>query len=300
MLGYWARKKKVSVHIKQAEARAEKILKEARTKERDLLLKAQDKALKIIDEAKTEEKKRREQVNSLQERLEQRESVFSKRLLELQEKQQDLYDRVNRVEEAKEKIKQIKEEQLEKLNKIASMNKEEAREVLFKNVEVEAKEDLAARMRKLEAETDEKVEVKAQELIADSMQRVVSTYVPEISTTNVDLPNDEIKGRIIGREGRNIKVIEGSNGVFIAMPSRKIKQPCPKCGFRNEMRSKFCNQCGGQLPLAPRPLSSDQPQSSSAEHKDIAHPITQSFREYLQKRVLEAFEKEKSAPQGQV
>ena len=97
---------------------------------------------------------------------------------------------------------------------------------------------------------------------------------------------------------RNIKVIEGASGVFIAMPSRKIKQPCPKCGYRNEMRSKFCNQCGGQLPLAPRPLSGDQPQSSSAEHKDIAHPITQSFREYLQKRVLEAYEKEKSAGQA--
>ena len=96
---------------------------------------------------------------------------------------------------------------------------------------------------------------------------------------------------------RNIKVIQGSSGPFIAMPSRRIKQPCPKCGFRNEMRSKFCNQCGGQLPLAPRPISGDQPQNSSAEHKDIAHPITQSFREYLQKRVLEAYEKEKGISQ---
>ena len=91
---------------------------------------------------------------------------------------------------------------------------------------------------------------------------------------------------------RNIKVIQGQNGLFIAMPSRKIKQPCPKCGFRNEMRSKFCNQCGGQLPLAPRPLSQEQPQNSSSEHKDIAHPITQSFREYLQKRVLDAYKQE--------
>ena len=97
---------------------------------------------------------------------------------------------------------------------------------------------------------------------------------------------------------RNIKVIEGTSGVFIAMPSRKIKQPCPKCGFRNEMRSKFCNQCGGQLPLAPRPLSGEQTQSSSAEHKDIAHPITQPFRECLQKRVLEAYERERTAGQA--
>jgi stage V sporulation protein G len=94
---------------------------------------------------------------------------------------------------------------------------------------------------------------------------------------------------------RNIKVIEGASGAFIAMPSRKIRQPCPKCGFKNEMRSKFCNQCGGQLPLAPRPIVGGEPQSSSAEHKDIAHPITQSFREVLQRKVLEAYEKERAA-----
>ncbi len=93
---------------------------------------------------------------------------------------------------------------------------------------------------------------------------------------------------------RNIKVIDGANGLFIAMPSRKIKQPCAKCGFKNELRAKFCNQCGGQLPLAPRPVGQEAQTSSQLEHKDIAHPITQSFREYLQKRILEAYEQEKT------
>jgi len=96
---------------------------------------------------------------------------------------------------------------------------------------------------------------------------------------------------------RNIKVIEGTSGLFIAMPSRKIKQPCAKCNFKNEMRSKFCNQCGAQLPLASRPLGQEGASSAQLEHKDIAHPITQSFREYLQKRVLEAFEQEKTKGQ---
>jgi conserved hypothetical protein YmdA/YtgF len=214
-LGYWARKKRVSHQIGDAENKSEKILHEARSKEKDLLLKAQDKALKIIEESKEEERKRREELNGLQIRLEQRESSFSKRLLELQEKQQELYDRVNKVEEAKEKIRQIKEEQLEKLKKIAEMSKEEAREVLFKNVELEAKDDLVARMNKAERENDEAVDEKARELIASSMQRIVSSYTPEISTTNVDLPNDEMKGRVIGREGRNIKVIEQLAGVEI-------------------------------------------------------------------------------------
>jgi len=96
---------------------------------------------------------------------------------------------------------------------------------------------------------------------------------------------------------RNIKVIEGTTGLFIAMPSRKIKQPCPKCGFKNEARSKFCNQCGGQLPFASRPIGDAGSSNAQSEHKDIAHPITQSFREYLQKRVLEAYEQEKTKGQ---
>lgn len=92
---------------------------------------------------------------------------------------------------------------------------------------------------------------------------------------------------------RNIKVIEGSTGLFIAMPSRKLKQPCSKCGFRNEIRSKFCNQCGASLPVVPKPLTAEE-NSSQSEHRDIAHPITQTFREYLQKKVLESFEQEKA------
>jgi stage V sporulation protein G len=91
---------------------------------------------------------------------------------------------------------------------------------------------------------------------------------------------------------RNIKVIEGTSGLFIAMPSRKIKQPCPKCGFKNEARSKYCNQCGAQLPLLSRTISQEAISNAQSEHKDIAHPITQSFREYLQKRVLEAYRQE--------
>ncbi|MCM8796749.1 MAG: septation protein SpoVG family protein [Candidatus Omnitrophica bacterium] len=92
---------------------------------------------------------------------------------------------------------------------------------------------------------------------------------------------------------RNIKVIEGTSGLFIAMPSRKLKQACPKCGFKNELRSKYCNQCAASLPLVSRPQETEAGNSQS-EHKDIAHPITQSFREYLQKRVLDAYEQEKA------
>ncbi|MFH0877495.1 MAG: septation protein SpoVG family protein [Candidatus Omnitrophota bacterium] len=93
---------------------------------------------------------------------------------------------------------------------------------------------------------------------------------------------------------RNIKVIEGGGGLFIAMPSRKLKGACPKCNFRNELKSKYCNQCAVQLPAVTHPMGSEQDASSAqSEHRDIAHPITQTFRDYLQKKVLEAYEAEK-------
>jgi len=94
---------------------------------------------------------------------------------------------------------------------------------------------------------------------------------------------------------RNVKVIEGNKGLFVAMPSRKIKDPCPKCGFRNTVRSKFCNQCGASLPIteAPRPPQPGEDASRQSEHKDIAHPITAECRDYIQRKVLDAYENEK-------
>ena len=95
---------------------------------------------------------------------------------------------------------------------------------------------------------------------------------------------------------RNVKVIEGSKGLFVAMPSRKMKENCPKCNYKNVVRSHFCNQCGAKLSEPKHPsggtsgLSEEERQS---EHKDIAHPITLEFREYIQKKVLEAYEAEK-------
>jgi stage V sporulation protein G len=92
---------------------------------------------------------------------------------------------------------------------------------------------------------------------------------------------------------RNIKVIEGTTGLFIAMPSRKVKHPCSKCSFKNELRSKFCNQCGTQLPFVAQPTPQEAASAAQMEHKDIAHPVTQAFRDYLQGRVLESYEQER-------
>jgi len=93
---------------------------------------------------------------------------------------------------------------------------------------------------------------------------------------------------------RNVKVIDGTKGLFVAMPSRRVRESCQKCSHRNVIHSKFCNNCGAALETALRPLAPDETAYRS-EHKDIAHPITPTCREYIQKAVLEAYEKEKAS-----
>lgn len=214
-IGFFLYKKLAGQKLTGAEQKAEKIISEARIKEKELLLQAQEKSLAIIDESKKEEAKRREEINALQGRLEQRENSFSQKLLDLQEKQQKLYDKVAEVQEIKEKIKAIKEEQENKLAELAKLSKEEAKELLMKKIEDQCSEDLAVRLQKLENEGDDRLADKAKDIMALAMQRMVSNYTVELTTTTVDLPSDEMKGRIIGREGRNIKSIEQMTGVEI-------------------------------------------------------------------------------------
>ena len=91
---------------------------------------------------------------------------------------------------------------------------------------------------------------------------------------------------------RNVKVIEGNKGLFVAMPSRKLREACPKCNYKNAMRSKFCNQCGAPLPQAERRAESPEDSKRQSGHRDIAHPITPECREYIQKKVLDAYASE--------
>ncbi len=88
---------------------------------------------------------------------------------------------------------------------------------------------------------------------------------------------------------RNVKIIEGKQGLFIAMPSRRVRVSCPYCKARNDVTNKYCGQCGKQLPPQPEKT----PEQIQAEHKDMAHPIKQEFRQYMQKEILAAYEKAK-------
>ena len=214
-IGYLFYKKSADTKINSAKERADKIVNEARMKEKELLLKAQDKAIKVIEESKREESRRRNEIQQMQKRIEQKKNSFSQKLLELQDKQQKLYDKVTEVQEIKEKIKSIQEEQSAKLEEVSKLSREEAKELLIKEVEEKSAEDLMIRIRKLEQESEDKIEEKSRDLLASAMQRMVSSYTVELTTTTIDLPNDEMKGRIIGREGRNIKAIENMTGVEI-------------------------------------------------------------------------------------
>lgn len=91
---------------------------------------------------------------------------------------------------------------------------------------------------------------------------------------------------------RNVKVIEGNKGLFVAMPSRKLRESCPKCRFKNAIRSKFCNQCGSPLPQVERNPQGFKDSPRQSGHRDIAHPITPECREYIQKKVLDAYNNE--------
>lgn len=94
---------------------------------------------------------------------------------------------------------------------------------------------------------------------------------------------------------RNIKIIEGNKGLFVAMPSRKLRDVCQNCGYTNPVRAKFCNECGKALnPASRMPEPTHDETDRQSDHRDIAHPITSEFRDYLQKKVLDAYEKEKA------
>jgi ribonuclease Y len=213
--GYYLRKILAKRLTGSVEEKAEKILAETKNKQRELLLQAKDKALKVIDDAKREEEERRKELLAAQKRLEKRESLFDQKLLELQEKQQKLYDRAGQIEKVKAEIQKIKEEQLAKLERVANLTREEAKKLLLDTTEKNIQEELVNRINKLERESNEVLEKKARDLIALAIERTAASHATETTTTTVTLPSDEMKGRIIGREGRNIKTIEQMTGTEI-------------------------------------------------------------------------------------
>lgn len=213
--GYLIRKQIAQNKAKSIEAKTQKMINDAKTKQQELLLSAKEKSLKIIDEAKKEEQSRRQELRNLQKRLEKRETLFDQRLLDLENKQTKIHNKAQQVENIKKEISKIKEEQVNKLEKIAKLSKDDAQKILLDNVERRSEETLLNRIKKLDSLTTQELEKKATELIAPIIHRCAVDHTVEMSSSVVDLPSEEMKGRIIGREGRNIKTIEQLTGVEI-------------------------------------------------------------------------------------
>ncbi len=216
-IGYYFRKLFAVREVNSAEQRAEDTLKKAKEKQTEILLEARDKALKVIDEAKREAEERRQEVKALQARVEKREAIFDQKLLDLENKQQELYQKAEKLDKLKQEIAKVKEDQLAKLETIARLSQEEAKEVLIRNTEEKIKTELTERILKLEDQSSEELEARARDLLSSVIERCASSHAVETTTTAVTLPNDEMKGRIIGREGRNIKTIEQLTGVEIVV-----------------------------------------------------------------------------------
>jgi len=217
ILGYFFQKYSAQKRAESAESKAKEILSRAKVKGQEIFFKARESALEIVEKAKKEEALRQRELKFLEVRLEKRQGLFEKKILELEERQRDLVRKADKLEEAKAKIGALYKESAEKLEKISGMSKEEAKKALFEALERTLKDDILARIKKLEAYGVEEIEKRAKKMLTLAIERIASSHAAEITTSSVSLPSDEMKGRIIGREGRNIKVIEQATGCEIVV-----------------------------------------------------------------------------------
>ncbi|KKU74074.1 MAG: Ribonuclease Y [Parcubacteria group bacterium GW2011_GWA2_47_26] len=213
--GWFLRKQTAAKLASGAEAKAERLLKEAKVKEQELLLQAREKAIALIDKAKVDEEALKKDLRAEKQRLEQRETLFDKKLLEFEENQTKLQEKLKQVEGVKGEIENLKVRELKKLEEISGLSREKATAELMRLVEEQAHDQLASRLRKLEETNQEEFERKARNIVSTTIQRIATSHAADITTTVVPIPSDEIKGRIIGKEGRNIKTVERLTGVDV-------------------------------------------------------------------------------------
>lgn len=214
-IGYFLSLFLTSKKISSARANADKLLAEANNKAHDLLLEAKGNALKALEESKKIEEERHRQLGRIETMLNRREGEVEARARELDKERQQLAAKTEEVIHIKSELETKKQKQNEELQKIAGLKKEEAREVLMRNIEEEYRQDLLERSRKLELTNKEELDKKARDILITSVQRYAGSHIADATTTVVALPSDEVKGKIIGKEGRNIKTIERLTGVDI-------------------------------------------------------------------------------------
>lgn len=202
------RKGSMELDIKQKMLEAEGAAK-------GVITEAQLKADEILKEARTETKEKEEKNKKTEDRLIKKEDFLDTRQRDIDKEAESLKEKISEVKNLKEKADLLTTEREASLQKVSNMNKEEARAELLSVIEQQSEEDLISRMQKLEHVGNEKIEEKAKDILATTIQRLASAVPSEIMTTAVAIPSDEVKGKIIGKEGRNIKSFERATGVEV-------------------------------------------------------------------------------------
>ncbi len=194
--------------IAEIERKASDLMKDAERREIEILAKTKDKAIKILEEARLEEKRALEELKVQQVALLEREQTVSTKLLDIDKSKEEVEKARLKAEDAHKQVEELKLQAISRLEEVASLSREQALERLLGQVEEHQQEALMSRMRKLDDMTAEEIDKKTKNILAVAIQRQASSHVCETTTTYVELPTEEMKGRIIGREGRNIKAIE--------------------------------------------------------------------------------------------
>lgn len=224
IIGYLLRQYLIEARIRRAEARiqaaeeqAARTIAEAETRAREMTLAARDEAIRIRDEAEADLSRRRLDLQRTEERLQNRLEALERRFEQIEAREKRLNQRQSQVDKRFNELQKMEEERQAELERIAQLTAEEAKAELLKIVEQESRQEMARIIRQTEAEMREQAEDKARRLITLALERVASDHVSETTVTSVPLPNDEMKGRIIGRQGRNIRAIEMSAGVDLVV-----------------------------------------------------------------------------------
>mgnify|MGYP001035789161 FL=1 len=213
--GYYVRQIIARKQLNTAEGKASKIVEEAEKKAQEALLEAKSKAVNILEEAKKKESEREKQIIRSEERLEKKESVLDKKTEEIERGRALLEKKAEEVREIKKEAEKAREQELQRLEKIAGLSKEEAKNILLQLTEEENKELIAKRIKELESNGQEELNKKAKDIMTAAIQKYAGSHSADVTTSIVSIPSDEVKGRIIGREGRNIKALERLTGIEI-------------------------------------------------------------------------------------
>ena len=217
LIGYIIRKKIGEAKIKSAEDEAKKILdealKEAESLRKESLIEAKEEALKLKNEAEKEAKERRSEVAAMERRIQQKEESLDRKLEQCEKTEEKYKVRIAECDKKYAEVEELYDKQQVRLEEISGLTAEQAKEYLLQQIETKVRHEAAVRINEIEQQTKDTADEKARNIISLAIQRLASDQVAEATVTSVALPNDDMKGRIIGREGRNIKSIEAITGV---------------------------------------------------------------------------------------